>query len=183
MGIAGNELMNFIWNDFCSSYIEFTKATLTGDDLTDKHKTLNTLIYCLDAIIRLLHPFIPFVTEELCQAIHGEDTTICTALWPQKKGCDDAKARKIDILLEIIKASREIRTESNIKPSKELEIMIDGFDINENEISILNKMCKLNVTDCIDEETIVRPITDGKISFRMSEIVNKEEEQIGRAHV
>ncbi|MBR0461417.1 MAG: valine--tRNA ligase [Erysipelotrichaceae bacterium] len=176
MGIAGNELMNFIWNDFCSSYIEFTKATLTGDNLIEKHKTLNTLIYVLDAIIRLLHPFIPFVTEELYQAIHGEDSSICTALWPDKKECDDAKAKKIDVLLEIIKASREIRMENSIKPAKELEVMIEGYDINDNEISILNKMCKLSVVDSIDDETIVRPITDGKISFRMSEIVNREEE-------
>ena len=176
MAIAGNELMNFIWDDFCSSYIEFTKATLTGDDIDAKHKTLNTLIFVLDAIIRLLHPFVPFVTEELYQAIHGEDASICTALWPEKIDCDDNKAEQIDILLEIIKASRELRTENNIKPSKELMIKIDGFNINENEISILNKMCKLNVVNNIDDETIVRPITNGKILFKMSEVVNKEEE-------
>ena len=175
-GIAGNELMNFVWNDFCSSYIEFTKATLTGDNKLEKHKTLNTLIYVLDAIIKLLHPFVPFVTEELYQAIHGEDTTVCTALWPTKKDCDDLKAKQIDILLEIIKATREIKTENNIKPSKELEVLIEGFNINADEISILNKMCKLNVVSAIEEETIVRPISNGKIYFKMSEVINKEEE-------
>ena len=55
-------------------------------------------------------------------------------------------------------------------------MVIDGFDINDTEISILNRMCKLNVVDRIEDETIVRPITNGKISFRMSDIVNKEEE-------
>ncbi|MBQ3419290.1 MAG: valine--tRNA ligase [Erysipelotrichaceae bacterium] len=176
LGIAGNELMNFIWNDFCSSYIEFTKATLTSDNKEEKHKTLNTLIYVLDAIVKLLHPFIPFVTEELYQAIHGDKESICLASWPTKKSFDLTKAKQIDILLEIIKTTREIKTENNIKPSKELVLMIEGFNINENEISILNKMCKLNVVKEINDETIVRPISNGKIYFKMSEVVNKEEE-------
>ncbi len=176
LGIAGNELMNFIWNDFCSSYIEFTKATLTSDNKEEKHKTLNTLMYVLDAIVRLLHPFIPFVTEELYQAIHGDKESICLASWPTKKSFDQTKAKQIDILLEIIKTTREIKTENNIKPSKELVLMIEGFNINENEISILNKMCKLNVVKEINDETIVRPISNGKIYFKMSEVVNKEEE-------
>lgn len=176
LGIAGNELMNFIWNDFCSSYIEFTKATLTSDNKEEKHKTLNTLMYVLDAIVRLLHPFIPFVTEELYQAIHGDEESICLASWPTKKSFDLTKAKQIDILLEIIKTTREIKTENNIKPSKELVLMIEGFNINENEISILNKMCKLNVVKEINDETIVRPISNGKIYFKMSEVVNKEEE-------
>ncbi len=176
MGMAGNELMNFVWNDFCSNYIEFTKATLTGDNKKEKHETLNTLIYVLDAIVRLLHPFIPFVTEELYQAIHGEEETICLASWPTKILCDENKAKQVDILLEIIKTTREIKIENNLKPSKELLIVIEGFKINDDEISILNKMCKLNVIDKIDDETIVRPITNGKIYFKMNEIVNKEEE-------
>ena len=176
MGIAGNELMNFIWDDFCASYIEFSKAALNSEDKELKHKTLNTLIYALDAIIRLLHPFIPFVTEELYQAIHGEDVSICTATWPNKKECDETKAKNIEVLLEIIKASRELRTENNVKPSKELEIVIDGYVPSLSDKAILSRMTKLIVVDSIDEETIVRPISNGKVSFKMSEVVNKQEE-------
>lgn len=176
LGIAGNELMNFVWDDFCSSYIEFSKAALTGDDKELKHKTLDTLMYVLDGIIKLLHPFIPFVTEELYQAINGSDTTVCTTLWPNKLECDETKASSIDILNEIIKTSRELRTTNNVKPSKELQIVIEGFNINEQEKLILSKMTKLNVVEKINEETIVRPITNGKVYFVMSEVVNKQEE-------
>ncbi|MDY5276386.1 MAG: class I tRNA ligase family protein, partial [Erysipelotrichaceae bacterium] len=176
MAIAGNELESFIWDDFCASYIEFTKAALNSDDMQLKHKTLDTLVYVLDAIVRLLHPFVPFVTEELYQAIHGEDVSICTALWPEKMDCDENSAKHVDVLLEIIKASRELRTENNVKPSKELELQVEGFDLSDSDKSILLRMTKLVVVDSIDDETIVRPISAGKISFKMSEVVNKQEE-------
>lgn len=176
MAIAGNELESFIWDDFCASYIEFSKATLNSDDKDLKHKTLDTLVYVLDAIVRLLHPFVPFVTEELYQAIHGEDVSICTALWPEKMDCDENSAKHVDVLLEIIKASRELRTENNVKPSKELELQVEGFDLSDSDKSILLRMTKLVVVDSIDDETIVRPISAGKISFKMSEVVNKQEE-------
>ena len=176
MAIAGNELESFIWDDFCASYIEFSKAALNSDDKDLKHKTLDTLVYVLDAIVRLLHPFVPFVTEELYQAIHGEDVSICTALWPEKMDCDENSAKHVDVLLEIIKASRELRTENNVKPSKELELQVEGFDLSDSDKSILLRMTKLVVVDSIDDETIVRPISTGKISFKMSEVVNKQEE-------
>ena len=176
MAIAGNELESFIWDDFCASYIEFSKAALNSDDKDLKHKTLDTLVYVLDAIVRLLHPFVPFVTEELYQAIHGENVSICTALWPEKMDCDENSAKHVDVLLEIIKASRELRTENNVKPSKELELQVEGFDLSDSDKSILLRMTKLVVVDSIDDETIVRPISAGKISFKMSEVVNKQEE-------
>ncbi|MDO4500821.1 MAG: valine--tRNA ligase [Erysipelotrichaceae bacterium] len=174
--IAGNELIDFVWNDFCSSYIEFTKSTLMGEDLEAKKKTLDTLIYVLTAILKLLAPFIPFVTEEIYQAIYGKEVSINTESWPEELACDENKANEIETLLEIIKITREIRTENNVKPSKPLEVVIEGFSANENEISILNKMCKLEVVDSISEETIVRPMSNGKVYFVMSEVVNKEEE-------
>ena len=176
MAIAGNELESFIWDDFCASYIEFSKVALNSDDKDLKHKTLDTLVYVLDAIVRLLHPFVPFVTEELYQAIHGENVSICTALWPEKMDCDENSAKHVDVLLEIIKASRELRTENNVKPSKELELQVESFDLSDSDKSILLRMTKLVVVDSIDDETIVRPISAGKISFKMSEVVNKQEE-------
>ena len=90
--------------------------------------------------------------------------------------CDENSAKHVDVLLEIIKASRELRTENNVKPSKELELQVEGFDLSDSDKSILLRMTKLVVVDSIDDETIVRPISTGKISFKMSEVVNKQEE-------
>ena len=177
LSIAGNEIISFVWNDFCSMYIEFTKSALSSDDLELKHKTLDTLIYVLEAILELLHPFIPFVTEEIYQNIHGKDTTIMKQSWPEiNNSIDINKAKDIDKIIEIIKITREIRTENNIKPSKELNISIDGFELNDSIKQILYRMTKLNTIDSICVETIVRPTTFGKVSFIMNEIVDKQAE-------
>ena len=175
-GIAGNEIMSFVWNDFCSMYIEFCKSALNSDDIKVKDETLNTLIYVLEAILKLLHPFIPFVTEEIYQEINGKDKSIVIEKWPEVRACDSKKAEDIDKIIEIIKQSREIRTENNIKPSQELHVLIEGFDINDSLNSILYKMAKLLIIDKCEKETIVRPTTFGKISFIMDEIVDKKAE-------
>ncbi len=175
-GIAGNEIMSFVWNDFCSMYIEFCKSALNSDDIKVKEETLNTLIYVLESILKLLHPFIPFVTEEIYQEINGKDKSIVIEKWPEVRACDSKKAEDIDKIIEIIKQSREIRTENNIKPSQELHVLIEGFDINDSLNSILYKMAKLLIIDKCEKETIVRPTTFGKISFIMDEIVDKKAE-------
>ena len=175
-GIAGNEIMSFVWNDFCSMYIEFCKSALNSDDIKVKEETLNTLIYVLESILKLLHPFIPFVTEEIYQEINGKDKSIVIEKWPEVRACDSKKADDIDKIIEIIKQSREIRTENNIKPSQELHVLIEGFDINDSLNSILYKMAKLLIIDKCEKETIVRPTTFGKISFIMDEIVDKKAE-------
>ena len=174
--IAGNELINFVWNDFCSSYIEFTKSTLLGEDEEAKKETLNTLIYVLTAILKLLHPFIPFVTEEIYQAIYGKDLSICKETWPEILEVNEQEAKSIDSLNEIIKTVRDIKSENNIKPSKEIVLIIEGISLNKDLADILYKMCKANLVDSIDGEMIVRPITNAKLYFKMDEIVNKQEE-------
>ena len=177
LAIAGNEIMSFVWDDFCSMYIEFTKSALNSEDLAIKHHTLDTLIYVLEAIVKLLHPFIPFVTEEIYQNIHSKDVSIMKESWPEiYEGVDEKKAEDVDRIIEIIKIAREIRNENNIKPSKELAVMSDGFKLDDSLSAILYRMTKLCVTDKMEEETIVRPTTFGSVSFIMSEIVDKKAE-------
>ena len=176
LAIAGNEIMSFVWDDFCSMYIEFTKSALNSDDINTKHQTLNTLIYVLQSILKLLHPFIPFVTEEIYQAINGKDSTIMKESWPEIIKVDANKANDIDKVIEIIKATREIRTENNIKPSLELHTLIDGFKLNDSLNSIIYRMCKLIVIESTNEETIVRPTSFGKVIYIMNEIVDKKAE-------
>ncbi|MBQ1477713.1 MAG: class I tRNA ligase family protein, partial [Erysipelotrichaceae bacterium] len=176
-GIAGNEAMSFVWDDFCSLYIEFSKAALTSDNEEEKLSTLNTLIYVLDALTRMLHPFIPFVSEEIYQEIHGKESSVCTETWPKKvSDIDTGKAGEVNQLIEIIKLVRELRSQHDIKPSKELRFHLEGLDLNSEYTAILYRMCKIVPTDAIEGESLVRPISDATISFTMSDIVNKEEE-------
>ena len=80
---VGSELYNFIWDDFCSWYIELSKAHLNNDNEIEKRATQETLVYVLNAIVRLLHPFMPFVTEEIYQSIPHLEESICIAKWPE----------------------------------------------------------------------------------------------------
>ena len=176
--IAGNELESFVWNDFCSYYIEFAKSGINSEDKDIKNATLSTLVYVLDAILRLLHPYIPFVTEEIYQEIHGKEESICVADWPTvTENVDLEAARRVDILIEVIKTVRELKTENDIKPSKELSMVSElDFELNENLNAILYKMCKINIVDSIEGETIVRPITGGKVLFVLNEVVDIQAE-------
>jgi len=177
LAIAGNEIISFVWDDFCSMYIEFTKSALNSEDLSVKHETLNTLIYVLEAILKLLHPFIPFVTEEIYQSIHSDSESIVVEKWPEI--IDDInidKAISIDRIIEIIKQTREIRTENNIKPSKELNIIVEGMELDDSLKQILYRMVKLNIIDSTNEETIVRPLSFGKVFYLMNEIVDVQAE-------
>ena len=176
LAIAGNEIIDFVWNDFCSMYIEFTKSALNSDDINLKHATLDTLIYVLEAILKILHPFIPFVTEEIYQEIHGKDNSIVIEKWPEIMDVDINLANGIDKIIEIIKISREIRTENNIKPSLPLHVLIEGFKPSNNLNDILVRMCKLDFIDSSNEETLVRPTSFGKISFILNEVVDKKAE-------
>ena len=178
IAMAGQELNKFIWDDFCSSYIEFSKAALNGDDEVLKANTRHILFKVLDAITILLHPYAPFVTEEIYQSLHGEDSSVCIANWPSiTANVDEKKVADVELLLEIIKETRNLKTENNIKPSKELFFMYEGDLLVSKEMeSVLAKMTHLVHTDKIDGETLVRPLSKGKLIFALNEIVDKEEE-------
>ena len=175
-GIAGNELIKFVWDDFCSSYIEFTKPFLNDEE--HKQHTLSMLLYVLENLLKLLHPFIPFVTEEIYQNIYDENHTITTAKWPEIiTEVSEEEAKTIECLNEIIASVRELRSENDIKPSKELDVVIEtSFEIRETLKTILYKMCKLKVVESIEVETLVRPITNGKLVFALDAIVDKAKE-------
>jgi valyl-tRNA synthetase len=116
-GNVGSELYDFIWNDFCSWYIELAKETLYGDDEEAKKATRSTLVYVLNSIVRLLHPFMPFVTEEIYLAIPHKCESIVVSSWPKVNEAfsnptiDDQFA----YLIDIVKAIREIRHQYVIK--------------------------------------------------------------------
>ncbi len=175
-GIAGNELSDFIWNDFCSNYIEFAKSSLNDPKL--KEDTLKNLIYILDKIAILIHPYLPFVSEEIYQEIHSKEESVCIAHWPDKiEGIDQNLADNAQTIIQIIKQVRELRSENDIKPSKDLHMQATvSFTIDQNMKDTLYKMCHVLVVDKIENETLVRPIGEDKIEFAMEEIVDVKEE-------
>lgn len=179
--LVGNELYSFIWDDFCSWYIEFSKAGLNSEDKNTNIKTLSTLVYVLNSIIKMLHPFMPFVTEEIYKTLNPSCKSICIASWPKVIDIDTTGSSRVNNLIDIIQTVRQIKNDNDLKPSKLLRIIINDANgnklkIDEIESSILNKMCKVEWVEAIDEELLVRPIDNGSIALPMSEVINKEEE-------
>jgi len=127
---VGSELYNFIWDDFCSWYIELSKVHLNSDNEIEKKATQNTLVYVLNAIVRLLHPFMPFVTEEIYQSIPHTQESICIASWPtvNKQFDNDIINEQFIYLFDIVKGIRNMRASYVIKNAIEIAYSIQTKD-------------------------------------------------------
>ncbi len=133
---VGSELYNFIWDDFCSWYIELSKVHLNSDNEIEKQATQETLIYVLNAIVRLLHPFMPFVTEEIYQSIPHLEESICIAKWPTVNSQFTNKMinEQFIYLFDIVKGIRNMRASYVIKNSIEISYSIQTKDINLSQL-------------------------------------------------
>ena len=136
---VGSELYKFIWDDFCSWYIELTKVHLNSTNDTEKQASLNTLVYVLNAIVKMLHPFMPFVTEEIFQTIPHLEESICIAIWPEVNDhfTDESINDQFTYLIDIVKGIREIRTQYTIKNAIEVPYVINTK--NDDLEGLLNK--------------------------------------------
>ena len=145
---VGSELYKFIWDDFCSWYIELTKVHLNSTNDTEKQASLNTLVYVLNAIVKMLHPFMPFVTEEIFQAIPHLEESICIAIWPEVNDhfTDESINDQFTYLIDIVKGIREIRTQYTIKNAIEVPYVINTK--NDDLEGLLNKCLPYNKKLC-----------------------------------
>ncbi|CAK4845532.1 unnamed protein product [Aphanomyces euteiches] len=125
-GETGRLLYDFIWDDLCDWYIEFSKLSLYSTDAEAKRSTQSVLAYVLDQTQRMIHPFMPFISEEIWQHLPHEGETISLAAWPVFKPefvADDA-VREMEQLMEVIRAVRNIRAEVNVPMSKKIELLL-----------------------------------------------------------
>ena len=124
-GEAGRLLYRFIWDDFCDWYIEMSKETLAGDDEAAKLTTRSILVYVLDQTLRLLHPIMPFVTEEIWQSVPHIGDSLVVAQYPvvQESQMDEAAAEKMEFLMDFIRSVRTSRNEMNTPLSKPIAIV------------------------------------------------------------
>lgn len=129
-GEVGRALYNFIWDDFCDWYIEMAKLPLYGEDEAAKKTTRSILAYVLDNTMRLLHPFMPFITEEIWQNLPHQGESITTASWPKADPAltDREAADDMKVLVEVIRAVRNIRSEVNTPLSKKVDMFLKAKD-------------------------------------------------------
>lgn len=135
-GETGRLLYNFIWDDLCDWYIEFAKLSLYGDNAEAKRTTQSVLSYVLDRTQRMIHPFMPFISEEIWQHLPHEGDTITLAAWPTYDAGLEAPdaVREMNLLMDIIRAVRNVRAEVNVPMSKKIELLIKSADADVNGI-------------------------------------------------
>ncbi|WP_341348724.1 valine--tRNA ligase [Paenibacillus sp. FSL H3-0469] len=147
-GETGRLLYNFIWDDLCDWYIEFAKLSLYGADAAAKAKTQSVLAYVLDRTLRLIHPFMPFITEEIWQHLPHEGESITLAEWPKYDAAleNPQAVSEMNLLMDIIRAVRGIRAEVNAPMSKKVELIIkagsqDTLDIISRNDNYIGRFC------------------------------------------
>lgn len=129
-GEVGRALYNFIWDDFCDWYIEMAKLPLYGENEKAKHMTRSVLAYVLDNTMRLLHPLMPFITEEIWQNLPHEGESITVAAWPVADASltNVERSTHMKLLTDVIKAVRTIRAEVNTPMSRQVPLYIAAKD-------------------------------------------------------
>ncbi|WP_354019855.1 valine--tRNA ligase [Exiguobacterium sp. PvP048] len=187
-GEAGRVLYHFIWEDFCNWYIEMAKLPLNGEDEEAKLTTRSILAYTLDQIMRLMHPFMPFITEEIWQHLPHEGETITRAAWPTRNDALDFKAAvpAFEAVQNVIRSVRNIRAEVNAPMSKQIQLMISTSDDQvqhdlETNVSYLKKFT--NASELLVERNMTAPekamsaiVTGAELFIPLADLINIEEE-------
>ena len=126
LGMAATNLYDFIWSSFCDWYIEMSKHALNADDIEAKTAAQEVLIYVLTGILKLLHPYMPFITEELYSYLPGHEGMLITSSWPEAKPEFDfnEEAEEMEAVMEIIRAARNLRAEMKVNASKRATLIL-----------------------------------------------------------
>lgn len=187
-GEVGRILYNFIWDDFCDWYIEMAKLPLYGEDEAAKKTTRSILAYVLDNTMRLLHPFMPFITEEIWQSLPHEGESITVAKWPEVRPelSDKEAANDMRLLVDIIRAVRNIRAEVNTPMSKQVKLFIKAKDENiqsqlEKNRAYVERFCNpselvISTDVSLDEKAMTAVVTGAELILPLEGLINIEEE-------
>jgi len=125
LGIAVQKLYDFVWNEFCDWYIELTKTSLYGEDSAKKRAAQQVLMAALTDILKLLHPFMPFITEEIYGYLHPNVDTIMLEAWPKPRALDfPAEEAAMQAIMDAVRAVRNVRAEMNVPPSRKTHMTL-----------------------------------------------------------
>src|SRR5262249_34425242 len=201
---AANELYHFTWGEFCDWYIEFTKPILEGSDEIAKQETRATAAWVLSQLLHMLHPFMPFLTEELWQQVGGGGQMLITAPWPNhdRIEIDEGATAEMDWVIRLISAIRGVRSEMNVPPAAQLTMLMrDTAPVSRERLNthleVIRRLARLDqvtvdgaaapkgaVQLVIDEATVMLPLADvidvGKEQARLTKDIAKLASEAGK---
>ncbi|MBQ2689227.1 MAG: valine--tRNA ligase, partial [Solobacterium sp.] len=179
---VGNELYSFVWDDFCSWYVELAKANLSSADEKVRKATQSVLLLALTDVIKLLFPFMPFVTEEIYLKLPHEKDSLNLESWPEiieaVRGCDIADTER---LISAISKIRELKVAASLKPSTRIHVRLRDIDgnikpLSTDQAAMLERMARAEWQADPEGDLTVASIKGGTIQIPSHELQNKEEE-------
>ena len=187
LGVAAGKIYDFIWDSFCDWYIELTKPRLNGEDEESKIGAQKVLLYVLTEILKLVHPFMPFISEEIWQALPHEGEALMAARYPEfrEELSFPEDEQSFEMVMTAIKAVRARRSDMNVPPSRKAHLIIAterkaAFVAGTSYICKLAYASEVTVQDDAPESTagMVSVVTDNARMFMpMAELVDLEKER------
>lgn len=184
LGIAVAKLYDFIWDVFCDWYIEISKIRLQSGEDADTAKAV--LVYVLTGILKLLHPFMPFITEEIYQAIPHNEESVMISKWPEY---DESlnfpiEENDMEMIMDAIRAVRNRRSEMNVPPSKKATVKIETVktDIFESGKEFFKRLASASEVEVAqkfenDDKSVTIVTNDAKIYIPLGDLVDFEAER------
>ena len=186
LGIAASKIYDFIWDTYCDWYIEITKPRLNGEDEDSKIRAQQVLLYVLTEILKLLHPFMPFITEEIWQALPHEGDALMVQNYPKYSENMNFASEEADfeMIMNAVKAVRVRRAEMNVPPSKKpnLIIVTDRKDVFESGRVYLSKLAYAGGVEIRDEmpenadKMVSTATNEANLFMPLSELVDIDKE-------
>ena len=187
IGIAAAKIYDFIWDTYCDWYIELTKPRLNSGDEARARSAQQVLLYVLTDILKLLHPFMPFITEEIWQALPHDGEALMIARYPEytESLAFPAEERDFEMVMNAIRAVRSRRAEMNVPPSRKAHLFIttdrqDAFRSGESYISKLAYAEQITISSALpaDAEHMVSAVTEeAKLFMPMAELIDLDKER------
>ena len=186
LGVAVSNLYDFIWDVFCDWYIEIAKIRLQAEDKAAADCAKSVLVYVLTGILKLLHPFMPFITEEIYQALPHDTESIMVSVWPQYDEAHvfAAEEAEMEMIMDAIRAIRNRRAEMNVPPSKKSLVQIETAKtgVFTRGIPFFQRLAyaanvEIGETLSPDEKSVTAVTNDAKIFIPLGDLVDLEAEK------
>ena len=189
LGIAAQKIYDFAWTEYCDWYIEIVKPRLYGDDIEAKKAALYTLTYVLETILKLLHPYMPFITEEIYTHLPTVKGSIVIANWPHYKEEDNMASEEemMELAMDGIRNIRNARAEMDVPPSKKAKVIIvpteekkAAVEATKEYFVTLASASMVEIAeseDNIPEDAVSVVINGAKIFIPLDELVDFEKEK------
>jgi valyl-tRNA synthetase len=189
-GEAGRALYNFIWDDFCDWYIEMAKPHLYGENAESKKLTQSVLCHVLEQTLRLLHPFMPFITEEIWQHLPKAKAvkSIVVASWPavSEHNHYPESLKQMGLLMDVIRTVRNIRAEKNVPLGKKIELLIkpageEAYRLLEQGEEYVSRFCNpeklvISLSVEVPEKAVSAVVTGAEIYLPLAGLIDLDKE-------